>query len=333
MKNKKIFLIPLLAALAVGCAPNTGPTSAPTSNPTSEPTSTPTVEPTSAPIEEGKLYIRNYVQYLTYNPTRIQKMMDKVDTPDLDLYYFIVDETVATIENDHIIPHKVGTTQVFASTASGQEVEFSIDVQPDENFIYNRDVNSVVEAFKTKAGSPKNPTLFIGDSFFDVNNFWLNFYNDFEGYPVASMGISGSQTTHQMICRDKLIKQFNPKNIVLHIGTNDVNDTSVAKTSDQYYETITEYLSTLCEEYADVNIYYLGIENRNNAAGAKNAYVERVTAKIKDEFAPAHSNFTYIDSPSVFNLDLNKYISSDDIHPSEAGRQWYVEQLKEIVNW
>ena len=69
-----------------------------------------------------------------------------------------------------------------------------------------------------------------------------------------------------------------------------------------------------------------------NTAG-ESIYVERVTAKIKDEFAPAHSNFTYIDSPAVFNLDLDTYISADDIHPSEAGRQWYVETLKNLVKW
>ena len=326
--NKKLLFLPVLSLLITGCGPTSNPT-----DPSVDPTIDPSIEPTTAPVEEGKLFIKNYVQYLTYNPVRIQKMLDKVDTPSLDLYYFIVDEEVATIENDYIIAHKVGQTQVFASTASGQEVEFTIDVQPDENFLYNRDVNSAVEAFSTRAGSPKNPTLFIGDSFFDVNNFWNNFYSDFEGYPVASMGISGSQTTHQMICRDKIIKQFNPKNIVLHIGTNDINDTTVALNSEQYYKQITEYLSVLCSEYPEVNIYYLGIENRNHGAGGKNAYVERVTAKIKDEFAPAHSNFTYIDSPAVFNLDLDTYISADDIHPSEAGRQWYVETLKNLVKW
>ena len=330
--NKKVYILPVLVLTLASCSPK-GPLK-PSTDPTVDPTSAPTVEPTTEPaVEEGKLYIKNYVQYLSYNPTRIQKMMDKVDSPDLDLYYFIVDEEIATIKNDYIIPHKVGTTQVFASTILGQEVEFTIDVQPDENFIYNRDVNSAIEAFKTRAGNPKDPTLFIGDSFFDVNNFWNNFYYDFEGYPVASMGISGSQTTHQMICRDKIIKQFNPKNIVLHIGTNDINDTTIAKNTDQYYAQITEYLNVLCEEYSDVNIYYLGIENRNHGAGAKNSYVERVTAKIKDEFAPNYSNFTYIDSPAVFNEDLDKYISADDIHPSEEGRQWYVKTLKEIVNW
>lgn len=324
--KKIVFLLPLVIATVAACAPTSDPTSAPTLDPT-------TSEPTSEAPVEGKLYIKNYVQYLSYNPTRIKKMMDKVETPDLDLYYFIVDESIAKIENDYIIPLKVGETQVFASTITGQEVEFTINVQDDENFIYHRDVNSAVEAFSTRAGNPQNPTLFIGDSFFDVNNFWNNFYTDFEGYPVASMGISGSQTTHQMIARDRLIKQFNPKNIVMHIGTNDINDTTLALNSDQYYAQITEYLSTICSEYPEVNIYYLGIENRNAGAGSKNAYAEKVTAKIQNEFAPEHSNFTYIDSPSVFNTDLNKYLSSDNIHPSEEGRQWYIKTLKEIVEW
>ena len=100
MKKNALFLLPLTALLAVGCAP--------TSEPTSDIPSTeqPTTVVSTPVVEEGKLYIKNYVQYLSYNPTRIQKMMDKVDTPSLDLYYFIVDEEVSTIENDHIIAKK-----------------------------------------------------------------------------------------------------------------------------------------------------------------------------------------------------------------------------------
>ena len=281
---------------------------------------------------EGKLHIRNYTQYLTYNSIKIEKYMDKVLTPDLDLYYYIVDEDVATIENDYIIAHKVGETSVFASTITGQEVEFTISVRPDEEFIYNREVNSFVEAFKTKAGNPKDPTIFVGDSFFDVFNFWTSFYDDFEGYPVASMGISGSQSTHQMICRDKLLKQFNPKNIVIHIGTNDVNDAS-SKTVDQYYTIITTYLDTLCVEYPDVNIYYLGIENRVAGAGGKNAYAERVTEKIKTEFSTQYDNFHYIDSPAVFNADQAKYMSADCVHPSRDGYLWYIDYLKNVIEF
>ena len=224
-------------------------------------------------------------------------------------------------------------TQVYASTASGQEVEFTVRIKKGEDFLYDRDVNSRIAAYKDRAYSPKNPTIFVGDSFFDEMTFWTSFYNDFEGYPVFSPGISGSQTTHWVHMRDKLIKAFNPKNIVLHIGTNDVNDTTVNKTVQQYYDQITYFLDLLCKENPDTMIYFFGIENRNHHMGGKNEYSTRVTVKIRDEFALKYDNFVYIDSPAVFNADLDKYICSDDIHPSRAGYEWYIETLKGMLDW
>ena len=36
---------------------------------------------------------------------------------------------------------------------------------------------------------------------------------------------------------------------------------------------------------------------------------------------------------SDFNADLDKYICSDDIHPSRAGYEWYIETLKGMLDW
>lgn len=326
-KINKLGLVSMI--LLVGCNSTNEVT---TPSEVTTPANTTVVETTTAQ-QEGTLKIHNVVQYLGYNSIEIRKYMDGVEDKSLDLYYYIVDDTICSIENDYVTGLKEGNTQVFASTASGQEVEFTVRIKKGEDFLYDRDVNSRIAAYKDRAYSPKNPTIFVGDSFFDEMTFWTSFYNDFDGLPVYSPAISGTQTTHWVHMRDKLIKAFNPKNIVLHIGTNDVNDTSINMNVQQYYDQITYFLDLLCKENPDVMIYFLGIENRNNHAGGKNEYSTRVTQKIQEEFAVQYENFVYIDSPAVFNKDLDTYICADDIHPSRVGYEWYIKTLKEMVEF
>jgi lysophospholipase L1-like esterase len=147
------------------------------------------------------------------------------------------------------------------------------------------------------------------------------------------MGLSGSKSTDWVIVRDRLLFHYQPKNVVIHIGTNDINDNPILQTVDQYYATITSFLDLVLDALPETPVYYLGIEDRAGSAGGKNLYSEKVTAMIKDTYAPKHSGFTYVDSPSVFNADQAKYIRADNIHPSADGYAYYVKKLREIVSF
>lgn len=304
---------------------------------TSTETTTETTEITNKTSNEPmELKITNVKHYLGYSPTEIKTYVNKELTRDLDLYYEIMDESICSISNDgYVTGLAIGQTTVYASMIDGTEESFEVYVNDPTEYIYNRDVCSREEAF-TLRGNPKDSTIFIGDSFFDENNFWKTFYMDFECTPkCVALGISGSKSTDWMMFRDRLVNNYQPKNVVIHIGTNDINDNSVLGTIDGYYRQITDFLEAIVSKLPNTNFYYLGSENRtvSSGYGAKNAYAEQVTAKIKEEYAPKHANFTYIDSPSVFNANQEKYMSSDGIHPSADGYKYYVETLNQLIQY
>lgn len=284
-------------------------------------------------IEEGKLTIGNVYQYYGYNAVKIVTKMDGKPVDGLDLYYDIVDDGVCAITDGYVRGLKVGTTQVYAQTLGGQEVSFTVTIRDSQEYRYNTDVLTREQEKTIKFSNVKNPTLFVGDSFFDEKNCWTSFYSDFEDLNCVSVGISGSQTSHWYDARDRLIKAWAPKNIVIHIGTNDINDNTVTLTVDQYYARITEFLETIINEYPETPVYYFGIEDRNGDQGGKNAYSSAVTEKIKNEFTKEHATFHYLDTPAIYNADPDVYVSADNIHPSKKGYEVYTKMLKECVDF
>ncbi len=76
------------------------------------------------------------------------------------------------------------------------------------------------------------------------------------------------------------------------------------------------------------------LKNRVGAHySGSNIIAEKVTAKIKDEYSQTNGKFTYLDFPSVFNANQGKYVSSDGIHPSSAGYNYYIEELNKILEY
>ncbi len=292
-------------------------------------------EEISSSSSTGVLKILNVKQYLGYGPIKIPIYVDGVKNDNIDLYFDIIDKEICEIENGFVIGKKIGETLVYASDINGVEVSFIVYIKDPSEFRFATAVNTILESYKLR-GKPSNPTLFIGDSFFDNLAFWKTFYEDFSpNQNVFAAGISSSKTTDWLILQEILIYDFNPKNVIIHLGTNDINDSEIILKTEQYYEQITEFLHALCQRLKDTPIYFFGIENRSVSSGygAKNAYVEKVTEEIKTKFAPLYENFTYIDSPSVFNKDQAKYLSSDRIHPSSGGYKYYVNVLNELVDF
>lgn len=325
MKNRSLFIVPFIFLVACSNGVNG-------SSVEEKESSTPEDSSAYSSENEYTLQIKTVHQYLSYAPTKIE-VYKNGEPSDIELYFEIVDESVCMIENGYVKGLKVGESLVYASSLEGVETTFSVFISDFNDYPFNRDVQSKEEAYKLH-GNYENPTLFVGDSFFDTANFWKTFYDDFpSSKQCVSVGISSTKTTDWVICRDRLLLNYKPKNLILHIGTNDINDTAICMSVSDYYKQIAAFLELCVNELPSTKIYYFGIENRAGSAGAKNTYAEKVTAMIQNDFAPKHSNFTYIDSPKVFNANQEKYISGDNIHPSRDGYRYYVDILNELVNF
>lgn len=89
----------------------------------------------------------------------------------------------------------------------------SISAQPFINEInYFKKLDSIT-------APPANPILFIGSSSFtnwkDVNAY-------FPGYTILNRAFGGSSLTHLLMYADEVIFKYNPKQIVIYCGENDL---------------------------------------------------------------------------------------------------------------
>jgi lysophospholipase L1-like esterase len=83
-----------------------------------------------------------------------------------------------------------------------------------------------IAAFKRQdslAFPAKKSILFIGSSSFRL---WKTLQQDFEGYPIINRGFGGARLTEVIQYRNEIIFPYQPKQIVIYCGENDIADDS-----------------------------------------------------------------------------------------------------------
>lgn len=154
-------------------------------------------------------------------------------------------------------------------------------------------------------------TLFMGDSFMDERWFLTDFYTRFLGKDAHTVGISSSRAEQWIWYMQDLVIPANPKNLVIHIGTNDLFD------GKQQANTVTGYLTEmfdlLHERLPNTMIYWWTIEERIGQSSSS-AKVTATNANI-NSYASGKSWLKVIDTYS--EMDVNDSIMwKDSIHPS-----------------
>ncbi|MGN1078069.1 MAG: InlB B-repeat-containing protein, partial [Candidatus Gallimonas sp.] len=148
--------------------------------------------------------------------------------------------------------------------------------------------------------------LFIGDSIISTS-FWYTYAGQFGGLNSVNLGVPGTQIPYWI---EKLstadILQYNPVNVVMHIGINDVNDG--AASDETVIGRLTTLFAGLKEIYPEVNLYYISI--CHNALFPQNrAIYESVNAWVGER-----TNVTF--------LDVAQYITTDESGVAET--QWFI---------
>ena len=187
----------------------------------------------------------------------------------------------------------------------------------------------------------KDLTLFIGDSFFEDDNWWKNFYTDFANKSCFTSAIGGTKVTQWLNWIPSLVGSFdkNLKNIVIHLGYNDVNSTKIlASELEKYLEKL---FTLLHEEYPNVNIYYFGIGTSHWFEVNNNK-----TAKEVDNLTKAYTDtcdyVTFIDMDAIYSKYRNdtggtlESFFKDGTHPKDENYKYLINALTEagcvIVN-
>lgn len=182
----------------------------------------------------------------------------------------------------------------------------------------------------TANSSPENATFFIGDSFFD-EGFWngSDFYDTYDGINAHRMGVSASTLSDWMVISERVVFPYNPKNIVMHIGSNDYFDDGMAP------QRIANNLKSLVNDYhkriPGVKVYWFSIEPRKTNTGEARDGANR-TNEIMKAFAEENDWFVYIDSHRWCFVDderttINADFYRDNVHPKKGSYALYVQAL------
>ena len=172
----------------------------------------------------------------------------------------------------------------------------------------------------------ENTTVFIGDSFFDRRWFWTDFYtDDFSGKDAFLAGISEATTNDWEIYLNDVFAAFDgfaPKNIVIHLGTNNLG---TKQTAEATAEGLQHFLLKLNQKFPQTKIYCFAITPRYDDA-VDNENVSQVNSQTK-EWCKERDFVKYLDTAWRFTRDK---IRTDGIHPQLTSYSIFVEELEAI---
>ena len=191
----------------------------------------------------------------------------------------------------------------------------------------------------------KGGTIFIGDSYFDgklssegTPTFWKDFYTDYTEKKTFLMGISASQIYHWEIVSERIVYPMEPKEIVLHIGFNDVHS------SDRSAYEIATRIIALLEEFREklpnTKVYYCSVEPKKNALDQGSQFYERsmIFAPMINTMLKAYTyentNVIFVDTREIFfnddgSIKKNYYLSTDLSHPTLEAYDEYRRVIEE----
>jgi lysophospholipase L1-like esterase len=176
--------------------------------------------------------------------------------------------------------------------------------------------------------------LFMGDS---ITDFWRNPTGAYAGKPVldkywgdlkvANFGIAGD-TTQGVIYRlqNGEGQGFNPKAIMLMIGTNNTGRNSAAEIAEGVGAVVLE----LQKDFPNAKILLLGIFPRSTAKDpvrATLAEINTIISKLNDG-----KTVFYLDIGAKFldaDGNIPKDVMSDALHPTTKGYEIWAEAVKE----
>jgi lysophospholipase L1-like esterase len=182
-----------------------------------------------------------------------------------------------------------------------------------------------IQAFERKDQTnlpPPDCIVFVGSS--SIRK-WTNLTVHFPGLPVINRGFGGSQLADSVNFADRIIIPYNPKQVVIYAGGNDIN---AGKSADIVYGDFVALVTKIRSALPHTRIAY--ISSAPNPS--RWAQVEKV--KRLNELAEAYCRHNGIDFINVFPLMLGPdglpkpdIFVSDRLHMNPKGYEIWREAV------
>lgn len=221
----------------------------------------------------------------------------------------------------------------FAAGFSGWQKAFTFDVEQAGEYAVTlesdglsvRYFNIVKADIKDKTGVE---TLVIGDSY-TSKTAWKNFDEQTASIGGLTIGIGGTKVSTWMNHADALAI-YQPKNIVIHIGVNDIDG---GTSGTNCGNSIVELIKKLQSMFPSANIFYVSICNNESYRNKWGEYA--VSNNIVKEYMDGSDLLHYIDFASVLQEALDQGTEGigfrDGLHLNNAAYVLFSETICKAV--
>ena len=175
---------------------------------------------------------------------------------------------------------------------------------------------------------PKDAILFIGSSSFTN---WKDVQNYFPGYTIINRGFGGSTLLDQIRYADDVIFPYQPKQIVIYCGENDLASSDTV-TAEIVFDRYKQLYKMIREKLPNVQITYISMKPSPSR--------RHLSDKMKfgnyliDHFATYNKNSAFIDVHSkmltVVGQPMPEIFLADSLHMNAKG---YAIWQKEIQSY
>lgn len=244
---------------------------------------------------------------------------------------------IISIEGNYVTALKTGNAEVTAEI-DGYTTTFAVTcraVDRSDPKYYYVFPNGADWGWRQKAqqrraeynqkGTDGKTTVFIGDSFFDID-FFSSFYSFYPSstYDALCHGIGGTTSNTWEMMLDDYFDGINPKNAVVQLGNNNYyND---GATVDEIAEDLQRFLTYMHGKMPNTQIYYFAITPRRTAMELQSTQVKQINKKM-GEYCAAKDWVVFLDTTEQMTSDLNW--TADNVHPKPEKYQIFVDALAE----
>ncbi len=282
-------------------------------------------------IDRGTLEIDNTYAWIGYSPSPIFLHFSKPEHAEALTYSYDEDKLEIDAAKHTVKALKPGkhTVKVNSEHFSASFKVYAERVEKDaqkpngeKKFYPEKYAASASNRLSQwqQSGNDGVSTIFIGDSFFD-SYFWSTFYGSdyYKGKDALLLGISATTSYDWEIWAEEILSKTKPKNIVMHIGTNNIYDDG--DNASQAVSALRRMFAVIHEQVPDAHIYYFGISQRAYDT-AKQEIVGAVNSSMQ-KYIENVDYLTYIDTPSKLTPDLLR----DKTHPTLSGYKVFKDAL------
>lgn len=176
---------------------------------------------------------------------------------------------------------------------------------------------------------PKNPIVFVGSSSFTM---WKDVQTYFPGYPIVNRGFGGSTLAQAIDYADDIITVYQPRQVVIYSGENDLANSGKVTADDVVHRFITLF-KKIRAKAPEANIVFVSMKPSPSRKHLM-PIMANANEKIKD-YLSKDKNAGYVD---VYSLMLDssgnprvELFKEDMLHMKKAGYRIWKDALDPVL--